>query len=725
MLNYLLGNYLISAFRSLARHKMNLVLTIIGLSIGLAATLMIALYTLNESSYDEFQPDAQRTFRIVMHHVPSGNEYPMTTPRVYQHLKKVAGVEAVMPLIKTKWLMNTKAKIGSEFVKLDQLMAGPTNLTDFIAIEVLHGSLASALNQPGKIALSVSEALRLFGTENPVGQTFVFIDDNKSMEVSAVFADFADNSHYAMRSIISAKPFIDSIGKHSHTYVKLEKDTDINVIADETSKILNRLWGDESNEIRYYLQPLLDIHLAPNFNVDMKVGGSAKTVVISIALSILLLLISSFNYINMSIAQAGLRAKEVGVRKVLGATRPQLVIQFLTESVVIALISALLACGITELLLPTFNQLIGRELGIDGWSHYMVEIMAVTLFIGVISGLYPALFISSFSVNRVLSGDFGRGKTAIVIRKSLMVLQSALSVSLIIATVSLYLQLSYLQNLAVNYAKGQRINVINLPADKIYAKDSQSLYRDLAKIDGVISATPTDFDLTKSTNAGAFVASVPGVAEFDQKMGFGGVGFNAVKTLGLQLVAGRDFSARYQSDWFNEAQSTVAILIPESVLNVAGYDNAEQAIGQVWQFGAGRHEHLKGKIVGVFKDVKIGSARDSAGPVLFACGLPIAGIYSLVIEVADQYSAKTQQAIVEFVEQRLNINVVETQRVKDNYQRLYQAENKLVQMIAVFSSLAVFLTCVGMFGLAAFSAQQRNKEVAIRKVLGPRSTRQR
>jgi putative ABC transport system permease protein len=420
----------------------------------------------------------------------------------------------------------------------------------------------------------------------------------------------------------------------------------------------------------------------------------------------------------MSIAQAGVRAKEVGVRKVLGASKLQLVIQFLTESVVIALISALLACGLVELLLPSFNQLVGRELVIGSWTPYLLEIIATTVAIGIASGLYPAVFISSFSIHRVLSGDFGRGKTAIVVRKSLMILQSALSVSLIIAAASLYFQLSHLQNLDVNYEKNQRLRVLDVPSDLLYPKGEQSFYQALGTIDGVISSTPIDFDLTKSTNAGAFVSSVPGVKDFSQAMGFGGVGFNAVQALGLRLIAGRDFSTQYKSDWFNEEQGSVAIIIPESVLVAAGYQNAEQAIGQVWRFGAGGHQNLQGKIVGVVKDVKIGSARNVTYPVLFVCGLTIPSTGSIVIEVNDQHSSKIQQNIIKLVEQRLKINAVEIELVKHNYQQLYKTDNQLVDMVAIFSGLAVFLTCVGMFGLSAFNAQQRSQEVAIRKVLG-------
>ena len=696
---------------------MNLLLTVAGLSIGLAATFLVALYALNESSYDEYQPDAERTYRVVMKHLPTGSEYAMTTPRGAQHFEKIPGVEAVLSLVDTKYLSSNKVKIGSEYFTLNHIVAAPAHLTDFVSIDVLHGNLNQALTQPYKIALSLAEARRLYGTDNAVGKTLTVSQSGNVYEVSAIYADIKDNSHYYFSGLIANKAFMSVIGKLSHTYLKLEQGTDVELVAKDVTRILNQLWGNKESEFQYYLQPILDIHLAPNFTTDMKIGGSEKTVSISIALAVLLIVISSFNYINMSVAQAGLRAKEVGVRKVLGATQVQLVVQFLTESVLVTLVAALLACALVELFLPSYNTLVGRQLEIGQWSQYLVSILMLTVAIGVISGLYPALFISSFGVKRVLSGDFGRGQSAMVVRKVLMVLQSALSVGLIVAAISFYLQLTFLQNLAVNYEKEQRIRVLGVP-ERVYGRDNQQLYRDLANIDGVISSTPTDFDLTKSTGAGAFVKSVPGVGKFDVEMGFAGVGFDAVKALGLQLIAGRDFSEQFQSDWYNKEQETIAILIPESVLGAAGYQTAEEAIGQEWIFGAGPAENLTGKIVGVVKDVKIGSSRGHANPVLFACGLPVSGNYSLVIEVKDQNSQQIKDKITQFVEQRLAMNAVELQQVSENYRALYNGENQLVKMVAIFSGLAVFLTCIGMFGLAAFSAQQRNKEVAIRKVLG-------
>jgi len=716
--NNLIANYLVSAYRSLTRHKLNLILTVIGLSIGLAAAFLVALYALNESNYDTFQPDAERTYRLVMHQKLTGFEFPRTTPRGASPLKNVAGVEDVFTLIHSKWLLEPKVKIDNDYFKLEDIVAGTSNFTDFVAVNVLFGDLATVLSEPNKVALSQSQAIRLFGVENAIGKTMVQVDGNKTLTVGAVFADFAENTHFSIKTIFSATPHVNAFGKHAITYVKLFPNADIEEIERQATDIFNGLWNDTSNEIEFHLQPLLAIHLGANFNVDMKVGGSEKTVVISIALSVLLMLISGFNYINMSIAQAGKRAKEVGVRKVLGASKLQLVFQFLTESIAITAIAATIAAVMVELLLPSFNQLVGRELLVANWPNLLRDIIIAIVVIGVASGLYPALFISSFSVQRVLSGDFGRGKSAIIVRKLLMVLQSALSVCLIIAAMSLYLQLNFLQNLSVNYAKNQRLSVTGLPQNKLYSKDSQSLYQALTKIEGVKYATPTDFDLTNSMNAGAFVESIAGIDSFDIDMGYGAVGYDAVKSLGLELVAGRDFSDKFQSDWYNKQQGTVGILISESVLADAGYDSAEQAIGKVWQFSAGGTQHLKGKIVGVIRDVKIGSVRFASAPVLFACGLPVGGAYSIVLEVADENSATVKQAIVKLLEKRLQLNALTIDRVKDSYQQLYQGDEKLVKMVVVFCSLAVFLTCVGMFGLAAFNAQQRSKEVAIRKVLG-------
>lgn len=710
----LLDNYFVAAFRSLTRDKINLALSLLGLAVGLSASFLIALYAQHESSYDVFQPNVKQTYRLVMH-AENGNEYALTTPQALQELKKIEGIEDIGYFLNGNWFSDNKIRIGNQFFKLQQSYRATENISDFVSLDILQGDLHAALTQPEKIALASSEALRLFGTLKAVGKTFISQGDNKKWTVSAVFSDIPENSHFAFKSLATALPFKSIRGNIAQYYLRMSSNANLKLAEDRATQVIADIWN--WNNISYKFQPLLDIHLAKNYSTDMKVGGSQRNVFISIGLCVLLLIISSFNTINMSIAQAGSRAKEVGVRKVLGASKLQLIIQFLTESVVLTLISVLIAGVIVELFLPNFNQLVGRELSIGNWSAYIIPILVVTLLVGIASGLYPALFISAFSIKRVLAGDFQQGKSAAVIRKTLMTIQLAFAVALIIAATNLGLQLNLLQNLSVNYESHQRLAIKDAPRDQIFSEDSQALYQALTKIEGVISATPSDFSLTDRSNAGFFIESISGQAAVDVDLAHGGVGFNAVQTFGLQLVAGRDFSTQFPSDWYHEENSSSAIIIPESILSQVGYKNAEQAIGKVWMYSAGGTQHVKGTIVGVIKDVKIGSVRTESIPLVLVCGLPI-GVYSIIVEVTDQESAIIKNAIAHLLGKRLNMSPVEIQSVAINYQALYQTDNQLTQMVIIFSALAIFLSCVGMFGLAALNAQRRNREIAIRKVIG-------
>lgn len=710
----LLQNYLSAATGSLTRDRANLVLTVLGLAIGLAASFLIALYAVNETSFDKFQPNAERTYRLVMHSA-GGNEYALATPQAYQRIAKLPGVADVAMLMNTNWVSSNRVQIGDQYFKLQQSYMAVDNISSFIKFEVLHGDLTQSLKKPLTIALSKTEALRLFGSENAVGRTFISSDSNKTWTVGAVFADMPDNSHFAFHSLRSFGSNLNFRGNLAHYYLTMADNADITQTENAITKIFEDIW--QWTDLPYKLQSLLDIHLGKNHTTDMKIGGAQKNVSISIVLSILLLLISCFNTINMSVAQAGSRAKEVGVRKSLGATKSQLLTQFLSESVLLCFIAALIAAVIVEVVLPGFNQLVGRQLSVGNWSEYIGQILSVTLFVGIASGLYPALFIASFNSKKVLSGDFQRGQSAIIVRKSLMILQSAFSIALIVAAISLSLQLKHLQNLPVNYEKHNRMMIVDLPNSETFTPKSLMLYQALAKLDGVASATPIDFDITDQSNGGFFINSI---ANFDgpkPSLSHGGVGFNAADTLGLKLVAGRDFSSEHPSDWYNRQSNTSAIIIPESLLSVFGYQSAGQAIGQVWLYTVGGAQKVEGTIVGVVKDIKIGSVRTSHQPLVLVCGLSL-GSAAIVIKTDATQSPDIQQSISELMAQRLDINPVELQSIEDNYQALYQTDKRLVKMVTVFSTLAIFLTCVGMFGLAAYSAQKRSKEIAIRKVIG-------
>lgn len=712
----MLSQYLLTTLRLLKSRKQHFLLNILGLSIGLAASILVALYAIHESGYDHFQPNANNTYRMVFHDNKSGNEYLLSTPKAYEQIKKTSGVEAVFYLLKTKLFTDDKIKLNEQYHQLSANYAVTDNVRDFIALNVTSGDLKQSLTQPNYIALSHSEALKLFGDINVVGQTFIRSKNNERLTVGAIFEDLAANSHFKFSSLTSFAPYKNVRGNVVYAYLRLNDNADINNIASHITKLIADIWQWRDNY--YYLQPLKSIHLGANFNNDMKPGGSEKTVAISIMLSLLLLLISCFNYINMSIAQAGARAKEVGVRKVLGANKLQLILQFLAESILVVLFATLIACALVELFLPSFNQLVGREILMNGWLQSSLPLFVGVLFLGILSGIYPAFFIASFNVKRVLSGDFKRGKTATRVRKSLMVCQCALSISLIIAVLSLNQQLNLLNNLPINYQKSQRLVIADAPGNKLYDIHDLSIYQSLQSLPSVSAVTPSDFYLTDSSNAGFFIDSIAGVASLNTSMAYGGVGFDAVAALGLELIAGRDFSEQYQSDWYNREALTASIIIPESSLKLTGYATADEAIGKTWIFSAGPAAKVSGKIVGVIKDVKVGSVRHTGAPLVFVCGLPIGGVYSLVIKTNGPITFEMKANIANLVGEKLNMSPVEIQTVSANYAKLYLEETRLVNMVTVFCYLAIFLTCIGMFGLAVFSAQLLSKEVAIRKVIG-------
>jgi putative ABC transport system permease protein len=715
----MLSQYLLTALRTFKRQKLHLLLNVFGLSVGLAASILVALYAINESSYDNFQPNADNTYRMVFHDNQSGNEYLLSTPKAYEKIKKITGVEDVLYLMRTKMFSDDKIKISEDFNQLTANYAATENILDFIVLDVIYGDLQQTLQKPDHIALTVSEAKRLFDDVDIVGQTLLRAKTNKRLTVGAVFKDLRADSHFQFSSLSSFIPYKNVKGNIVHSYVRLNK-ANVNKVAESITQLIADIWQWRDNY--YYLQPLKSIHLGVNFNNDMKVGGSEKNLVISIMLSLLLLMISSFNYINMSIAQAGSRAKEVGVRKVLGVNKSQLIVQFLAESIVVVLLATLIACALVELSLPNFNQLVGRQIFIDGWSPFLLPIFIGSLLIGILSGLYPALFISSFNAKRVLSGDFKRGKTATIVRKSLMVCQCALSIILIITVLSLTQQLALLNNLPVNYEKSQRLVVVDAPSDQLYNINNLTIYQALLKLPDVAAVTPSDFYLTDSSNAGFFLDSVAGVDSINTSMAYGGVGFDAVTALGLQLIAGRDFSTKYQADWFNATTETAAIIIPESTLKLAGYASAAEAIGKTWIFSAGPATKATGKIVGVIKDIKVGSVRHTGAPLVFVCGLPIGGSYSLVIKIKGPITSSIRNDIASLIGRKFNMAPVEIQTVSANYNKLYVEDRRLVNMVKVFCYLAVFLTCIGMFGLAVFNAKLRSKEVAIRKTIGASSS---
>ncbi|TMP68612.1 ABC transporter permease [Pseudoalteromonas sp. S1609] len=710
-------NYLVTALRSFKQQKQHFILNLLGLSIGLAAAILVALFAQNELSYDSQQPHAERVYRVGQDYsklglsvIPIFNYSQAAKATEYSQVEEVFGLTMVS--------LTREAMVDVQYLdqgfKLNDLYGATPNIENFININTLAGDLKNAMSTPESLALSESEALRIFGTINVIGNTLQH--EQGQYTVRAVFADLPSNTHFAFKNLVYVKHDPNNLMiNSSYVYMRLAPQADPKALADTLSK--QYFNGQMAGQVAIELHPLLDLHLTAKSPFEMKAGGAKQVVTICAGLSVLLILIAGFNFINMTVAQSAKRAKEVGVRKALGASKLQLVTQFLAESTLVALLSMIIACVLVELLLPSFNQLVDRELIVSYFSAFGLGIMAVVIAVGILAGLYPALFISSFSAKRVLSGDLQRGNTAIWVRKCLLTLQASLAIGLIIASVTLLKQLSHLQSLPLGYQTQQRLVVSELPVQSVFTQQPSALINRLTAIDGVEQATIIDTRLTVSINNtlqptwpnGEFSGGITPVI---------GSGFDVVKGLGLTLIAGRDFNREFSSDWATRANgvTTVGTIITETVAKQAGYSNVADIVGQKIK-DTGRNVDMQ--VVGVVKDVKVGNAQDANSNIMFLCGYNyLTPVSEVILTVNVQNLPAIKQAVITALAEVSNIYEPKINLLAENYKAVLKGDERVSLVVLIFTGLAVFLTCLGTFGLASFATIRRQKEVAVRKVLG-------
>ena len=710
-------SYFITALRSFKQQKQHFILNVLGLSIGLASAILVALFAQNELSYDSQQPHAERVYRVGQDFsklglfvIPIFNYSQGAKAVEYSQVEEVFGLTMVS--------MTREAMVDVQYrdqgFKLSDLYGATPNIENFINMNTLAGDLKNAMSTPGSLALSESEALRIFGSVNVIGNTLQH--EQGQYTVRAVFADLPSNTHFAFKNLVYVKHDPSNLMMNSsYVYMRLAPQADPIALADTLSK--QYFNGQMAGQIAIEFHPLLDLHLIAKSPFEMKAGGAKQVVMICAGLSVLLILIAGFNFINMTVAQSTRRAKEVGVRKALGASKGQLVTQFLAESMLVALLSMITACVLVELLLPSFNQLVDRELVVIYFSAFGLGIMSVVIAVGILAGLYPALFISSFSAKRVLSGDLQRGSTATWVRKSLLTLQASLAIGLIIASITLLNQLSHLQSLPLGYQTQQRLVVSELPVQSVFTQQPSALINRLTAIDGVEQATIIDTRLTVSIN-NTLQPTWPNGESSGGITPVIGSGFDVVKGLGLTLIAGRDFSREFSSDWATRANevTTVGTIITETVAKQAGYSNVADIVGQTIK-DTGRNVDMR--VVGVVKDVKIGNAQDANSNIMFLCGFNyLAPVSEVILTVNLQKLPAIKQEVIAALAEVSNIYEPKINLLAENYKAVLKADERVSLVVLIFTGLAVFLTCLGTFGLASFATIRRQKEVAVRKVLG-------
>ncbi|USD28466.1 ABC transporter permease [Pseudoalteromonas sp. SCSIO 43201] len=703
-----------TALRVAKKQKLHFILNVLGFSIGVSAALLILLYTLHELSFDTFQPNAERVVRAEadFSSLGLGTVPTINYPRLLE-AKDLTQVEDIFALFKAKNHDPALGYVsaGENQFQLNNLYVASSNILDFIDLKVLDGNIELALSTPEQLVLSRSEAMRLFGRVDVVGQRLHY--QYGVYTVAAVFEDLPLNTHFAFDSLIHSKKTSENLYMHMHyVYLRLNTMVDIATLADEITELF--VMEGERGILSVNLAPLADLHLYHDALSEMRSGGNPQAIIASIILSIALLCVAAINFINLSIAQSGSRIKEVGIRKSLGASSGQLFWQFLCEYLLIAIVTCIIGAAVIELSLPWFNYLVDRTLQFAFFSWQGGLLMLLSLSVSLLAGIYPALYLSRLSPKVMLQGDTSASGGAVWLRKVLLVSQFVIATALIVGAITLPQQLSFLQTLSPGYDAENRLYIRALPKNEVLSGPHSPLLDAIEKIAGVKQVGPLDTDLTHDIQY-SFKPTLPNGEVSPESIAGIGVGFNAVSQLGLTLVAGRDFTPQFASDWYvrKDGEASVSVIVTESVTKLAGFDTPDQMIGQSMQRGT-----MTMTVVGVVKELQIGNAKRNKTMAMFLPGYSLVPTAAIVVEVEKSQQQFVTQQLTQLLASRLGIYEPEIEDIGANFSANFNEDSRFIHIIQAFSLLVLGLAMLGVVGLTSFTMLKRQKEVAVRKVLG-------
>ena len=709
-------NYFRSTWRNLAKDRRFTLLNLLGLSTGLACTLLIYLWVTDELQMDKFHANDARLYQVMENRVQGPNIWTAQSapaPEADALAKEMPEVESAVATIDwgENYALSASAGTGSadqKEIKAIGIYAGASFFTVF-SYHLIQGDPGQVLTDKKSIVISDMLARRLFGTtDNLIGKTIEF-QHEQPYTIAGMFTDPGIHSSKQFDFVLPILDQEDAQRNRNNwgstfcnTFIVLRAGVDP---AEFNRKVAGLIVRKSNNNIKYrtvFVQRFSDYYLHGRYEGGIQVGGRIEYVRLFSLIALFILVIACINFMNLSTAKAAGRAKEVGIKKVVGAGRGSLILQFLAESTAMAVAALLLAIGWVSLVLPGFNNITGKQLSLDHLQNgFILSAVAITLFTGLLAGSYPALYLSGFQPIRVLKGKLSTATGEVIIRKGLVVFQFALSLILIVAVGVVYRQISYIQTKPLGY---DRDHVIIIEKEGRFANDvlQQNTYLAEARlIPGVIAASSIGHSLT-GHNGGTSGVEWPGkdpndMTEFEVVRG----DLNMIKTLGMSIREGRDFSVDYPSD-------SAGVIFNEAAIRFMGLKNP---IGQrvtVWDQPV--------NIVGVVRDFHFQSLHEKVKPLFIL--LRPQETRRFVIRLAAERE-KAAIAGLEKLYRQFNPGWSFGYAFMDErYQAMYVAENRVSVLSRCFAGLAILISCLGLFGLAAFTAQRRNKEIGIRKVLG-------
>ena len=725
-------NYFKTAFRNLVKNKFYTSINIIGLAVGLATCLLILLYVLDELNYDRYNVNADRIYRVNNEVKFGGNYFDMAVAPALLGSTMVREMPQVEQYTRLRWYGSFLVKKGNENIQEGRVGFADSTLFDVFTLPMLAGNPKTALKEYHSLVITEKIAKKYFPQDaanniaNIVGKTML-INDTGNYKITAVIRDVPAQSHFNFDFFV---PMIEDAGSNEDnwlsenwvTYILLKKNTDVKQVEAQLNPMMDRHVGPELKSVinqnlddfkkgggyvRASLTPLTDIHLHSNKIGEIDGNGNAQFVYIFSAIALLILLIACVNFMNLSTARSSNRAKEVGVRKVLGSLKKNLVQQFLTESLLISFIALIFSILIAWLLLPYFDQLAGKDIhpAILIQPKMLFSLVTLMLIVGLLAGSYPAFFLSAFQPIDVLKGKLSAGFKRSWLRNVLVVFQFVISIILIFGTVVIYNQLNYIHNKDIGFNRNQVLIINHTDA----LRDQAATFRnELSQISGVQDATMSGYlPVNYNRSNDAFFTSPALDSKTAMSMQNWRVDENYIPTLDLKVLQGRNFSPQLPTDStgiiINEAAAK--FLATKDILNKKLYEIKDMNTKSLEEW----------HIIGVIKNFNFSSLRDVITPLTLKLGKDNGNI-SVRINSSDVPNVLAQiknkwKAIAP--SQPFDYSFMD-----EDFNKLYEAEQRTGKIFITFAVLAILIACLGLFGLVTYAAEQRVKEIGIRKVLG-------
>ncbi|MHA4807065.1 ABC transporter permease [Flavitalea flava] len=728
-------NYLKVAIRNLLKRKVYTLINILGLATGMAVCMLIILFIGHELSYDHFQGNGDRIYRVVL-----DRKYPERTTSYAIIPSSIGGairkefpeVEASTGLIDLVGTGSQFVQIGERIFEEKKVFSADSNFFCVFNMGLLEGDTATALRKPNAAILNERTAKKYFGSAAAaIGRTFE-TDGQRQFMITGICRDWPENSHMQFDMLLSASsfPFLKEpnyTGFSTYTYLLVRKNISSfaleakfpTIIEKYVSGDIARNFGETfpqflaaGNGYHYYLQPLQQIHLTSDLEAEIKPNGSKRSVTIFGIIAIFILGIACINFINLSTARSVERAKEVGIRKTFGSEKRALILQFLLESVLVSLLSVVLAVLLVLVLLPLFNRISGKELSLAGWLDPLriSLILVFALGVGLMAGFYPAFVLSSFQPIKVLKGKFQSNKFGTALRNGLVVFQFAISIILIICTIVVNSQMRYMLGDKLGF---RRDHIIEIERTDLVDSRTRAFRNELSKISGV--------------------EAVSGASTLPGGNGFQGITFQQegarepmtgrgiivddqfASTLGLELKEGRFFSAAYGLD-------SLSVVLNERAVKAMGLK--DPVIGSRLnttspEFNAPNGSPYTYTVVGVIRDFHFQTLHQAIAPLVFANAAKFRDITPVTsVRIKGEDFRSTILAVEQTWKQFVPKRPFHYSFLDQNLASQYKAEQTIQRLFTIFSFLAIFIACIGLLGLAAYATQQRIREISIRKVLG-------